>query len=458
MTNNIVQAISDAGGRAYLIGGAVRDMLMGHTPKDFDYEVFGLTSDQLLSILSEFGEVGIVGKSFGVYSIGKDIEFSLPRRERKVALGHRGFDVQVDPDMSLEDASLRRDFTVNAIFYDSITDEIFDPRNGRKDIKNKILRPVNEETFVEDPLRILRCARFIAQKGFRPVFSIHRLAQEVANEYASLAVERIWDEWRKMMLGNWAHVAVDWLMSTSWAVFYPELRNLCFTPQDAQHHPEGRAWTHTVFVLENMINRTPVPMEEDRILRLRFAALLHDIGKTDTTEITEDGRITTYNHNNIGADMLETFFHRIGATRMNRELVNGVEPLVREHMFHVFSKNATARSVRRLANRLHPATVNDWYKLVCADKAGRPPLPKTVPAIAEEIKVIAEGQKVLNNRPEKIMQGRHLIDLGLEPGKHFGEILDKLYEDQLDGEFDTEESGIEWYEAEVARRTNFVAQ
>src|SRR5882672_5454875 len=151
-------AVRDAGGRALLVGGCVRDLLMGIEPKDWDLEVYGVEPSKLRALLDQFGPVNVVGEAFTVYKLGPDLDVSLPRRERKLGRGHRAFAIEGDPSMSIEDATRRRDFTINAILRDPLTEEIIDPFGGQADIRNKILRAVSVDTFPEDSLRVLRAS------------------------------------------------------------------------------------------------------------------------------------------------------------------------------------------------------------------------------------------------------------------------------------------------------------
>src|SRR5215510_2049222 len=152
----IARAVRDAEGRALLVGGCVRDELMGVQPKDWDLEVYGIEPAKLREILDHFGPVNVVGEAFTVYKLGAHLDVSIPRRERKTGRGHRAFLIEGDPAMSTEEASRRRDFTINAILQDPLTREIIDPFHGRADIQNKLLRAVSLGTFSEDSLRVLR--------------------------------------------------------------------------------------------------------------------------------------------------------------------------------------------------------------------------------------------------------------------------------------------------------------
>ena len=193
-----------------LVGGCVRDELMGFEPKDWDLEVYGIQPAKLREILDQFGEVQVVGETFAVYKLGKDLDVSIPRRERKIGKGHRGFAIEGDPDMSFEEACSRRDFTINAILKDPLTSEIVDPFNGREDIERKVIRHVSSESFAEDSLRVLRGAQFAA----RFEFDIERDTVDLCEtiDVTDLPRERIWAELEKLLLN--AHkpsIGLKWL-------------------------------------------------------------------------------------------------------------------------------------------------------------------------------------------------------------------------------------------------------
>jgi tRNA nucleotidyltransferase (CCA-adding enzyme) len=151
---DLAESVRDADGRALLVGGCVRDALMGGQPKDWDVEVYGVAPERLREILDRFGPVNVVGEAFTVYKLGSDLDVSLPRRERKSGRGHRAFVIEGDPEMSMVEASRRRDFTINAILQDPLTNEIIDLFDGRRDLDQGVLRAVSADTFAEDSLRV----------------------------------------------------------------------------------------------------------------------------------------------------------------------------------------------------------------------------------------------------------------------------------------------------------------
>ena len=234
----ILRAISNNQGNGLLVGGCVRDDLMGLEPKDHDVEVYNLSVNNLIGILSEFGKVDAVGKSFGVLKLGP-YDFSLPRRDNKQGEGHTGFIVEVDPDMTVEEACARRDFTINSIAYDPISGEYIDPFNGRGDIKKQILAPTSI-AFKEDPLRVLRGMQFAGRFGMHPSDNCIEMCQQVHHEYYTLSIERVWGEWSK-----WAEKSISpsdglqFLNKVGWLDLYPALNDLIGCWQDSRWHPEG---------------------------------------------------------------------------------------------------------------------------------------------------------------------------------------------------------------------------
>ena len=213
----IASGVRDAGGRAFVVGGWVRDRLMSERnrspqtpepdaespkPKDIDMEVFGIPADQLPELLAAFGRVEAVGQSFPVYKVigadGVAIDVALPRRESKRGRGHKGFEVRGDPFMSLEEAARRRDFTINAISWDPLTHEYVDPRRGRDDLDRRLLRAVDPQTFGDDSLRALRAMQFAARFDFSLDEGTAALCRSIRLD--DLPPERVWGEMEKLLL------------------------------------------------------------------------------------------------------------------------------------------------------------------------------------------------------------------------------------------------------------------
>src|SRR5215207_9265057 len=190
--SSLARAIHESGGRALLVGGCVRDALMGEQPKDWDLEVYNLDAARLREILDRVGPVNVVGESFTVYKLGQDLDVSIPRRERKSGRGHKAFVIEGDPSMSVAEAARRRDFTINAILQDPLTGELIDPFDGRRDIERRILHAVSADTFAEDSLRVLRAAQFASRFQFDIDPETVELCRWI--DLSDLPAERIWGE------------------------------------------------------------------------------------------------------------------------------------------------------------------------------------------------------------------------------------------------------------------------
>lgn len=243
---SILEELRRRGHKALVVGGAVRDAVMGIEPKDIDVEVYGPGYDELSELLSGYGRADVVGKSFGVVKLhtpsGEDYDFSVPRRDSKVGEGHRGIQVEVDHGISPKEAAQRRDFTMNALAYDPLSGELHDYYGGIDDLKNGVLRATSKQ-FKEDPLRVLRGMQFAARYNLRLDPDTARMASEVADEYHSLSKERVAEEWMKLASkGKYPGKALEFLRDTGWLKHYPHIEALFGVPQDPEWHPEG--WSH----------------------------------------------------------------------------------------------------------------------------------------------------------------------------------------------------------------------
>ena len=434
--------IREAGGRPLLVGGCVRDMLLGSCPIDLDLEVYDLLPQRLIDVLSSAFAIDRVGQSFGVIKLHDyPIDISLPRRESKIGLGHRGFEVLSDPKMSLQEAAARRDFTINAMAIDPVTEDLLDPFNGKQDLTARILRHTSPQ-FVDDPLRVLRGMQFVSRFELSPAPETLSLCRSLLHEYPTLSRERIWGEWEK-----WASRSVQpslglrFLQDIGWTVLYPELVALQGCPQDPSWHPEGDVWTHTLIVVDQAarIAARDGLERRDRAVLL-FAALCHDLGKPPSTAVL-DGHIRSHGHAER-VDIVSSFLEKVGAPK---ELATRIVELVRYHLSHL-QFDGSARHVRRLSRRLEEAgeTLRMLARLVEADASGRPPLPRELPATMHRMLATAEGLELAEQGPRPILLGRHLLALGIQPGPRMGEILKTAYEAQLDGAFTTAEDGVRW--------------
>ena len=439
-------------GRPRLVGGGVRDWLLGLAPKDFDVDVGGVDFENLHRALARFGATDVVGRSFGVIKVrsretGEDYDFSLPRRESKTGAGHRGFVVAPDPALSDAEAAARRDFTVNAIACDPFTGEIIDPHGGRRDLDARVLRHTSA-AFAEDPLRVLRGMQLAGRFSFTLAPETAALCQTIADTFSELPLERVWGEWEK-----WAAKSVTpsrgltVLEASGWLRHFPELAALRGTLQEPAWHPEGDVFTHTQHCLDALV---ALPVWPDanfgRRRRLMFGVLAHDFGKPSTTRHEEKHgvlRWTSAGHEAAGGPLTQTFLRRIGALR---ELDAPVTALVVNHLVHHHGQATFSdASVRRLARRLAPATIAELAAVMRADSNGRPPLtsPETHRRI-DALEATARALEFENLAPKPVVFGRHLMALGIAPGPDFKRVLDAAFEAQLDGAFADEATGTAW--------------
>ncbi|MFZ0060492.1 MAG: HD domain-containing protein [Pyrinomonadaceae bacterium] len=433
---NLAQAIRDAGGRALLVGGCVRDLLMGVTPKDWDLEVYGLQAPKLRAVLDTFGPVNVVGEAFSVYKLDHDLDVSIPRRDRKAGKGHRGFVIEGDPDMDPAEAARRRDFTINAIMQDPLTAEIIDPHEGRADLRKKILRAVSAGTFAEDSLRVLRAAQFAARFEFQVAPETEELCREI--DLSDLPAERIWGELEKLLLkAQRPSIGFEFLRNTgALAQLFPEITALIDVPQDPEWHPEGEVFAHTMLVLDRaheLIDDLPYAKQ----VTVMLAALAHDFGKPATTEFIE-GRWRSRGHEEAGMEPTQNFLDRLNLhTLAGYDVRTQVIALVRDHLkpgeFYKKRAEVGDGAFRRLARKCEPDLL---YRVARADSLGRNSelVPRAQWYGAEAQEWFIERVRELNieqGPPPPLLMGRHLLELGLAPGPKIGEITQTVYEMQL---------------------------
>lgn len=435
---DLAQSVRESGGRAMLVGGCVRDEIMGIVHKDWDVEVYGVAPARLREILDEIGEVNIVGEAFTVYKIGSDLDVSIPRRERKVASGHRGFVVEGDPDMSFDEACSRRDFTINAILKDALTGEIVDPFDGLGDIDRKVLRMVSRETFAEDSLRVLRAAQFAARFEFEIDAETVELCSTI--DVTDLPKERVWGEFEKLLLiARKPSIGLKWLYDLGVVrQIFPEIQALVGVAQEPEWHPEGDVDVHTLMVVDEarkLINE----LDHPRKVSVMLGALAHDFGKPPTTEFI-DGRTRSRGHDEAGVEPTFSFLDKLGIFTLDGyDVRNQIAQLVRYHLkpgeYYKAKTPVGDGAFRRLARKVEPDLL---YRVAKADSLGRNPdsLPKEKWFGSEAQEWFIERVHELEiekKAPDPILMGRHLIELGLEPSPKFKQILDAVYELQLDG-------------------------
>jgi tRNA nucleotidyltransferase (CCA-adding enzyme) len=400
--HELAEAVAQAGGRMFLVGGGVRDHLTGGAVKDWDLEVFGLEADALVKLLQRRGSVNAVGRSFGVFKWTPrggphhEIDVSIPRRDSKVGPGHRGIAVEGDPAMTTGEAARRRDLTINALMWDLVADRLEDPWNGLQDLSARRLRAVDRDTFLEDPLRALRVVQFAARLEFEPDEELIELCRSAALD--ELPAERISGEWGKLLLKG-RSPSLGMRVARQSAVLervFPEVASLDtdaildrLVPARDRLSPEGRQWT---LMLGGWLHPAPAPA---------VTATLDRLG-----------------------------MHTIRGYAVRERLEQALAQL-----------DAPARTdadLRHLSTRAEVLVTLTLRGVVRADD--------TAPALQR-----AEVLGVLEERPKPILLGRHLKTLGVPPGPDMGRILAAVYERQLDGAVTTLDEAKEAARAVVHR-------
>ena len=420
----IAELAAQNGGRAYYVGGFVRDSILGIDSKDVDIEVHGLDPSVLAGILEQIGEPLTFGKSFGVYSLkGCGIDIAMPRREHAVGTGHRDFEVFVDPYIGTEKAARRRDFTINAIMRDVLSGEIIDHFGGLDDLEKGIIRHVDPDSFAEDPLRVLRAAQFASRFGFS-------VAPETADicsgiDISTLSRERVEEELKKALLkGKRPSVFFETLRSFGrLEPWFGMLNELVDLPQDPKYHPEGDVWVHTMQVIDRAAEYRDAVSDPYAFMLL---CLCHDLGKIDVTEIV-NGAIHSYGHETSGMSRVRDFISAFVSANDVKEYVMNMVPL---HMKPNVA--ASARSAVKSTNRMFDSAKapGDLVYFAMCDKpvfSGDTPFTGDSAFLFERLDVYKE----MMSRP--YVSGRDLVDAGLTPCPDFSKVLEYAHKLRLAG-------------------------
>ena len=412
----IANDIREAGGRAYLVGGWVRDALLGKSCRDYDVEVYDMAQDALVPILSKYGRTNLVGKAFGVIHLamkGLSLDFSFPRTESKVGYGHRGFVVHTDEKLSFKEAALRRDFTINAMGMELPDLTLCDPYGGIDDLKTHTLRHVGP-AFAEDSLRILRGVQFASRFGCTLAPSTVELCRTLSLD--DLSVERLFEEFKKWLLKpGKPSLGLRAFLDIKLDEYFPEIR------------PFENSWDALGAVLDNMAalrdsclaENKPCSLSEAQTMEFAFAALLADSADTSLKFLE---RITNEVH-----------------------LLKIVPPLLKAFRVIAPAIVDDAPALRRLAVKL------GGLKLLCL-------LVQCAPReffaadcdFSEKLWRAAAEYDLLEAAPQPYLTGKMLMDLGVKPGKQMGDIIKASFELQLDGKIKNAEDALAWAKEIIA--------
>lgn len=441
--HRIEHTIRRGGGRVWLVGGCVRDLALGRQPRDLDIEVVGLSPGQVHALLAEQFSIQFVGKVFQVFKLqGLPIDLSIPSRRLADDTSLPGLLRQADPDMSIDEALTRRDFTINAMAWDPDTMELRDPFNGRGDLDSRILRHASTR-FAEDPLRVLRGMQLSARFELTVAPETVALSRTLSQE--SLPSERLWEEWKKLLLqGRKPSLGLQFLHHCGWLRFYPELAALEGCPQDPIWHPEGDVWVHTLHCLDWFAAERTGDESDD--LAVGLGVLCHDFGKPATTK-DEYGVVTSRGHESEGAGPTRRFLQRL---TNQHDLIDEVVPLVCCHLRPraLYDADASDSAVRRLAKQVR--RIDRLVRVARADHAGRPPKQFDGFPAGEWLLTRAKRLVVDRRAPLPIVMGRHLLKLGVQPGPDMGRLLEDCYEAQLDGDVGTLEDGLAYVKSRLS--------
>ena len=424
MAERIAEKVAQKGGRTFYVGGLVRDRLLGRENKDVDIEVHGIEPQTLHDILAELGKPTVMGLSFGVFGLKTyEIDIAMPRKETATGRGHRDFEVFVDPYLGTEKAAMRRDFTINAMMQDVLTGEIVDHFGGREDLKKGIIRHVNDNTFVEDPLRALRAAQFAARFAFDVAEETVALSRTM--DLKALARERIMGELEKALLkaekpSVFFEVMHSMEQMNDW---FPEAEMLRDVPQDPKHHPEGSVWNHTMMTLDYAAS---LRGQAEFPLGFMMTALVHDFGKILVTEIDGE-RVHAYGHEVKGLPLVQKFLDRIcNEVKLQKYVLNMTENHMKPNMYY------KDRADRKKFCKMFDLSVcpEDLLLMAKADHFGRvapSDYDEQEAFLNEELRVFKERMAL------PFVQGRDLVENGLKPGPEFHEALEYAHKMRLAG-------------------------
>ena len=407
----IAKKLEKTGGKLYLVGGAVRDKLLGKSIHDEDYCVTGITADKFKKI---FPEAHIKGKAFEVFEMyGK--EFAIARTEAKDGVGHKQFKIKTSTSITIEQDLERRDITINSIAQDVLTGKIIDPFNGKKDIENKIIKATTQ-AFRDDPLRVYRVARFAAQLGFKVEDQTLKQMTELKKELDTLSGERVFEELKKALDTQKPSIFFEVLKKANVLdVHFKEINDLINAEQPIQYHPEGDAYNHTMLVLDKAAELT-VNYPINRRLEIRFSALVHDLGKGTTPKEQYPHH---YDHEERGIKLVESLGRKI---KLPNDWIKCGKIACREHMRGgIFYKMKPAKKVEFIERISRSLLGLDGLQIVViSDKTSGGRSYKT-----DEINFEKIGNECLKRINGKYIKNKY----NLQPGIQLG---NKLHEERIE--------------------------
>ena len=427
LSDQIIKAILKKG-RIYEVGGAVRDKYISPIlpDKDKDYLITGIPLDELCSLLSGFGKVDLVGKSFGVIKFlplkrfdGDHVfDIALPRKEYSTGPGHKDFKVECDHNLRVEDDLSRRDFSINAMAEDLSTGELVDPLNGRKDIKRRLIRVTNPNSFRDDPLRMLRGVQFAARFEFELEKNTLKSLQENADLISTVSSERIQEELNKLLLkAKYPSVGFRLMQKVGLLEkILPELASCVGVTQPGGYHAYD-VFEHSILTVDFA----------PRDLVIRLAALFHDVCKPETKAPTQEGA-TFYGHEKRGARLTRKVLQRL---RYSNQIIEQATLLVDKHMF---TTGVTDKGVRRLIRKMGKELVFSLLELRRADVAaqGKEGSTKDVDELEERIKLELERKPPFGLKDLAVNGNDIMSTFNIPPSPLIGQILNYLLELVLD--------------------------
>lgn len=400
----LAQQVADEGGILYLCGGSIRDMLLGIPISDFDCEIHLLSLDQVERVLENFAfinqlKIDKVGKSFTVFKVGQNLDVSIPRLEKKSGVGHKAFEIIGDPFLGTRRASQRRDFTINSLYLNVLTDEIIDHFGGQKHLEERTIAVIDPHTFRDDSLRVLRAAQFAARFNFTVADSTKDLCNKM--NLFDLPKERIWGEFEKLLLSKSPQVGMKALKDLGInSKLFPELHRL-----DLYREASDR-----MFEMQELI----VDLPKEKKITLMLAALCHDLEETKVESLLNRLDVYTKNNYDVRGTLIKLLEHR-----------------------HKPTMGLSESTIKKLACKVE---LDLLYKLSKADHKS-----KCISTLAPDYFITIARSSSVDHEPEKpFLQGRHLLELGLKPSQLFGQMIDQAYQLQLEGKLKTQEEAIQF--------------